>query len=163
MSVQFEKVQPNQLNHFSGHVSVTTFGTGEDSEGYSEERETLASTGRPILFLPAKTEKNVLVHTKGQIRCASVNHQTGDVLLQISVAFQPVQIFPQMPAPVNGTPQRSREVSSHDVDNLVLKVLEIQGCRQQIHQLQEELNWEKQESEPMQGTCCVLQRCMVLS
>ncbi|MCJ8741509.1 hypothetical protein PDJAM_G00071510 [Pangasius djambal] len=57
------------------------------------------------------------------------------------------QIFP----PMNGTPQRSREASSHDVDNLVLKVLEIQGCRQQIHQLQEELNWEKQESEPMQG------------
>ncbi|XP_026776231.3 signal transducer and activator of transcription 6 isoform X1 [Pangasianodon hypophthalmus] len=61
------------------------------------------------------------------------------------------QIFPQMPAPVNGTQQRSREASSHDVDNLVLKVLEIQGCRQQIHQLQEELNWEKQEAEPMQG------------
>ncbi|KAB5546169.1 hypothetical protein PHYPO_G00069010 [Pangasianodon hypophthalmus] len=61
------------------------------------------------------------------------------------------QIFPQMPAPVNGTQQRTREASSHDVDNLVLKVLEIQGCRQQIHQLQEELNWEKQEAEPMQG------------
>lgn len=63
-----------------------------------------------------------------------------------------MQIFPQMPAPVNGTPQHSREASSHDVDSLVLKVLEIQGCRKQIHQLQEELNWEKQEAEPMQGT-----------
>ncbi|KAK3547842.1 hypothetical protein QTP86_031969 [Hemibagrus guttatus] len=64
---------------------------------------------------------------------------------------QPVQIFPPMPAPVNGTPQHSREASSHDVDSLVMKVLEIQSCRQQIHQLQEELNWEKQEADPMQG------------
>lgn len=73
-----------------------------------------------------------------------------------------MQIFPQMSAPVNGTPQPSREGSSHDVDNLVLKVLEIQGCRQQIHQLQEELNWEKQEAEPMQGMWCGLQLCMIL-
>ncbi|XP_060794408.1 signal transducer and activator of transcription 6 isoform X2 [Neoarius graeffei] len=64
---------------------------------------------------------------------------------------QPLQVFPQMPAPVNGTPRHPREASSHDVDSLVLKVLEIQSCRQQIHQLQEELNWEKQEAEPMQG------------
>ncbi|XP_060751097.1 signal transducer and activator of transcription 6 isoform X2 [Tachysurus vachellii] len=65
---------------------------------------------------------------------------------------QPVQLFQQMPAPpVNGTPQHSRQASSNDVDNLVMKVLEIQSCRQQIHQLQEELNWEKQETDPMQG------------
>ncbi|KAI5095631.1 signal transducer and activator of transcription 6, interleukin-4 induced [Silurus meridionalis] len=78
-------------------------------------------------------------------------HLLRQTFQHISATSQPVQIFPQMPAPVNGTPQRPREVSSHDVDNLVLKVLEIQACRQQIHQLQEELNWEKQESEPMQG------------
>ncbi|KAM9444641.1 signal transducer and activator of transcription 6 isoform 2-T3 [Clarias gariepinus] len=61
------------------------------------------------------------------------------------------QFFPQMPSPMNGTPQPPRETSNHDVDNLVLKVLEVQSCRQQIHQLQEDLNWEKQEIEPMQG------------
>lgn len=59
-----------------------------------------------------------------------------------------------MAAPVKSTPQHSREASSHDVDNLVMKVLEIQSCRQQIHQLQEELNWEKQEADPMQGMWC---------
>uniref|UniRef100_A0A8C7GHN2 Signal transducer and activator of transcription n=1 Tax=Oncorhynchus kisutch TaxID=8019 RepID=A0A8C7GHN2_ONCKI len=40
---------------------------------------------------------------------------------------------------------------TRDVDLLVLKVLEIQDCRQQIHQLQEELNWERQNYESMQG------------
>lgn len=58
MSLQFEKVWPNLLNLFSGHVSVTAFGTGEDSERYSEERETHTSTGRPVPCLMAKTEKN---------------------------------------------------------------------------------------------------------
>lgn len=75
-------------------------------------------------------------------------------------SFLPMQIFP---APVNGTPQHTRESSSNDVDNLVLKVLEIQSCRQQIHQLQEELNWEKQEAEPMQGMLHNVQLCMILS
>uniref|UniRef100_A0A8C1G945 Signal transducer and activator of transcription n=2 Tax=Cyprinus carpio TaxID=7962 RepID=A0A8C1G945_CYPCA len=41
--------------------------------------------------------------------------------------------------------------TSTDVDNLVLKVLEIQNCRQTLHQLQEDLNWEKQEMETIQG------------
>ncbi|MFT7804612.1 signal transducer and activator of transcription 5B-like isoform X1 [Arapaima gigas] len=40
--------------------------------------------------------------------------------------------------------------SNRDVDVLVLKVLEIQSCRQKIHQLQEELNWERQNFESMQ-------------
>ncbi|KAL6483066.1 hypothetical protein MHYP_G00079380 [Metynnis hypsauchen] len=62
-----------------------------------------------------------------------------------------MQPFQQIPAPINGTTQPPREASNHDVDALVLKVLDIQTCRQQIHQLQEELNWEKQEAEPMQG------------
>ncbi|CAB1336768.1 unnamed protein product [Coregonus sp. 'balchen'] len=42
--------------------------------------------------------------------------------------------------------------TTRDVDMLVLKVLEIQDCRQQIHQLQEELNWERQNYESIQGT-----------
>uniref|UniRef100_A0A8C9VFK4 Signal transducer and activator of transcription n=1 Tax=Scleropages formosus TaxID=113540 RepID=A0A8C9VFK4_SCLFO len=41
--------------------------------------------------------------------------------------------------------------SNRDVDVLVLKVLEIQSCRQKIHQLQEELNWERQNFESLQG------------
>uniref|UniRef100_A0A4W4EDU0 Signal transducer and activator of transcription n=1 Tax=Electrophorus electricus TaxID=8005 RepID=A0A4W4EDU0_ELEEL len=65
--------------------------------------------------------------------------------------------FTQMPTPINGTTLTSREVNTSDLDTLVLKVLDIQSCRQQIHQLQEELNWEKQEAEPMQGTAITKQ------
>lgn len=38
-----------------------------------------------------------------------------------------------------------------DVDHLVLKVLEVQDTRQKMHQLQEDLNWEKQNFEGLQG------------
>ncbi|KAM6977775.1 signal transducer and activator of transcription 5B-like [Aplochiton taeniatus] len=65
-------------------------------------------------------------------------------------AVSPIHHFPSSP---------SREVvaqgpasSMQDVDHLVLKVLEIQDCRQQIHQLQEELNWERQNFESTQGS-----------
>nr|XP_057939789.1 signal transducer and activator of transcription 6 isoform X1 [Doryrhamphus excisus] len=40
-----------------------------------------------------------------------------------------------------------------DVDHLVLRVLEVQNLRQKIHDLQEELNWERQNFELLnQGT-----------
>uniref|UniRef100_A0A673N9W2 Signal transducer and activator of transcription n=1 Tax=Sinocyclocheilus rhinocerous TaxID=307959 RepID=A0A673N9W2_9TELE len=61
--------------------------------------------------------------------------------------FPPFQQIPQGLLATNGTPQPAREDSKTDVDNLVLKVLEIQSCRQTLHQLQEDLNWEKQEME----------------
>ncbi|XP_043080065.1 signal transducer and activator of transcription 6 isoform X2 [Puntigrus tetrazona] len=59
--------------------------------------------------------------------------------------------IPQGPPDTSGTPQPAREDGKTDVDNLVLKVLEIQNCRQTLHQLQEDLNWEKQEMESIQG------------
>ncbi|XP_051961263.1 signal transducer and activator of transcription 6 [Xyrauchen texanus] len=51
----------------------------------------------------------------------------------------------------NGTPHPPVEETNTDVDNLVLKTLEIQNCRQSLHQLKEELNWEKQEAASMSG------------
>uniref|UniRef100_A0A674CC58 Signal transducer and activator of transcription n=1 Tax=Salmo trutta TaxID=8032 RepID=A0A674CC58_SALTR len=56
-------------------------------------------------------------------------------------------LFPQPPA----QDSMAAAPPTRDVDLLVLKVLEIQDCRQQIHQLQEELNWERQNYESMQG------------
>lgn len=38
-----------------------------------------------------------------------------------------------------------------DVDHLVLKVLDVQDTRQTMHQLQEDLNWERQNFEGLQG------------
>ncbi|KAM4610102.1 signal transducer and activator of transcription 6 [Polymixia lowei] len=55
--------------------------------------------------------------------------------------------FPQSP---NREPASSAP-NMRDVDHLVLKVLELQDCRQKIHQLQEELNWERQNFEALQG------------
>uniref|UniRef100_A0A672KN93 Signal transducer and activator of transcription n=1 Tax=Sinocyclocheilus grahami TaxID=75366 RepID=A0A672KN93_SINGR len=73
-----------------------------------------------------------------------------DILRKESHLLAQAQI-PQGPLPTNGTPQPAREDGKTDVDNLVLKVLEIQSCRQTLHQLQEDLNWEKQEMESIQG------------
>ncbi|XP_058498185.1 signal transducer and activator of transcription 6 [Solea solea] len=52
-------------------------------------------------------------------------------------------------------PYESRESSfpnTQDVDHLVLKVLEVQEIRQKMHQMQEELNWERQNYESLPGT-----------
>lgn len=59
--------------------------------------------------------------------------------------------MPGGPPAANGTPQPVMDDYKSDVDNLVLKVLEIQNCRQSLHQLQDNMNWGKQEIEPMQG------------
>lgn len=59
----------------------------------------------------------------------------------------------QSPRPINGSPAPTAK-SNQDMDNLVLKVLEIRNYRQNMHQLQEELNWERQEDSmpsPMQS------------
>ncbi|XP_030623180.1 signal transducer and activator of transcription 6 [Chanos chanos] len=72
------------------------------------------------------------------------------ILLGQAVGPLPSPQFSCPPA-TNGTKQQVREESNRDVDNLVIKVLEIQNCRQNIHQLQEELNWERQDTESVQG------------
>ncbi|XP_049920510.1 signal transducer and activator of transcription 6 isoform X1 [Epinephelus moara] len=60
----------------------------------------------------------------------------------------------QMPNPPQYQQYPNRETSfpnMQDVDCLVLKVLEVQDIRQKMHQLQEELNWERQNYEGLQG------------
>uniref|UniRef100_A0A8D3BCR0 Signal transducer and activator of transcription n=1 Tax=Scophthalmus maximus TaxID=52904 RepID=A0A8D3BCR0_SCOMX len=60
----------------------------------------------------------------------------------------------QIPNPPQFQQYESRESSfpnMQDVDHLVLKVLEVQDIRQKMHQLQEELNWERQNYEGLQG------------
>ncbi|KAG8002706.1 Signal transducer and activator of transcription 6, partial [Nibea albiflora] len=60
----------------------------------------------------------------------------------------------QMPNPPRYPDYPSSESSfpnMQDVDHLVLKVLEAQENRQKRHQLQEELNWERDKYEGLQG------------
>uniref|UniRef100_A0A8C8JVP6 Signal transducer and activator of transcription n=1 Tax=Oncorhynchus tshawytscha TaxID=74940 RepID=A0A8C8JVP6_ONCTS len=71
-----------------------------------------------------------------------------ELLSQASTQFPALARFSQPPA----QDSMAAAPPTRDVDLLVLKVLEIQDCRQQIHQLQEELNWERQNYESMQGT-----------
>ncbi|XP_047435770.1 signal transducer and activator of transcription 6 [Mugil cephalus] len=47
--------------------------------------------------------------------------------------------------------QPPRPEPLHDVDHLVLKVLELQEIRKNMHQMQEDLNWERQNYESLQG------------
>ncbi|XP_077368308.1 signal transducer and activator of transcription 6 isoform X2 [Festucalex cinctus] len=81
-------------------------------------------------------------------------------LMQISRNMSMFQHQPlQFAVMVNNPPQHQPYVppqsafpSMQDVDHLVLKVLEVQDLRQNIHQVQEELNWERQNYESLQGT-----------
>ena len=43
------------------------------------------------------------------------------------------------------------DTNMQDVDHLVLKVLDVQKIRKNMHQLQEDLNWERQNYESLQG------------
>lgn len=48
--------------------------------------------------------------------------------------------------------QQESSIPNIHVDRLVNKVLEVQDIRQKIHMLQEELNWDKQNYETLQGS-----------
>ncbi|XP_068453442.1 signal transducer and activator of transcription 6 isoform X2 [Clinocottus analis] len=67
------------------------------------------------------------------------------VLLSMSTQMQSP---PQFQQPQN---RESSFNNMQDVDYLVLKVLEVQEIRKSMHQLQEELNWERQNYEGLQG------------
>ncbi|XP_066564756.1 signal transducer and activator of transcription 6 isoform X2 [Amia ocellicauda] len=58
------------------------------------------------------------------------------------------------PATTAAPPQSSkgalRDDSKRELDRLLMRVLDIQKCRQKIHQLQEELNWDRQNCETLQ-------------
>ncbi|XP_030588734.1 signal transducer and activator of transcription 6 isoform X1 [Archocentrus centrarchus] len=55
------------------------------------------------------------------------------------------------PAPSQSYQMRDL-VNMQDVDHLVLKVLNLQEIRKSMHQVQEELNWERQNFESLQAT-----------
>ncbi|KAM9350447.1 signal transducer and activator of transcription 6 [Symphorus nematophorus] len=55
------------------------------------------------------------------------------------------------PQPYQYPSRESSFPNMQDVDHLVLKVVQVQDIRQKMHQLQEELNWERQNYEGLQG------------
>ncbi|XP_069382078.1 signal transducer and activator of transcription 6 [Paralichthys olivaceus] len=64
---------------------------------------------------------------------------------------RPTQV-PSPPAYPKFEEEKSKLPNLQDVDHLVLTVLEVQNIRQKMHQLQEELNWERQNFEGLQGS-----------
>uniref|UniRef100_A0A4W6ELY8 Signal transducer and activator of transcription n=1 Tax=Lates calcarifer TaxID=8187 RepID=A0A4W6ELY8_LATCA len=84
-------------------------------------------------------------------------------LMQISRNMQPLQFgvmvrdilrkerIPNQPQYQQYPSRESSFPNMQDVDHLVLKVLDVQDIRQKMHQLQEELNWERQNYEGLQG------------
>ncbi|KAJ8257424.1 hypothetical protein GJAV_G00185460 [Gymnothorax javanicus] len=65
-------------------------------------------------------------------------------------ASSPHPGMPLGPGHADGACGPQREVGNRDLDMLVLKVLEIQESRQHIHQMQEDLNWERANFESLQ-------------
>ncbi|KAM9786185.1 LOW QUALITY PROTEIN: signal transducer and activator of transcription 6 [Neosynchiropus ocellatus] len=57
-----------------------------------------------------------------------------------------------VPPPPLYQPSESTFASSQDVDQLVAKVHEVQYLRQKMHQMQEDLNWDRQNYESLQGS-----------
>ncbi|XP_053704517.1 signal transducer and activator of transcription 6 isoform X2 [Synchiropus splendidus] len=56
-----------------------------------------------------------------------------------------------LPLPPSYQPPESIFSSSQDVDQLVAKVHEVQYLRQKMHQMQEDLNWDRQNYESLQA------------
>ncbi|XP_071332204.1 signal transducer and activator of transcription 6 isoform X1 [Trachinotus anak] len=69
---------------------------------------------------------------------------------RVYLGTQPAQI-PTQPQYQQYPNRETAFPNMQDVDHLVLKVLEVQDIRQKMHQLQEELNWERQNYEGLQG------------
>ncbi|XP_035236988.1 signal transducer and activator of transcription 6 isoform X2 [Anguilla anguilla] len=67
-----------------------------------------------------------------------------------SPAPSPLPSVPLGSGRADGAWGSQTDLGNRDVDMLVLKVLEIQQCRQEIHQMQEDLNWERANFESLQ-------------
>uniref|UniRef100_A0A4W6EJI1 Signal transducer and activator of transcription n=1 Tax=Lates calcarifer TaxID=8187 RepID=A0A4W6EJI1_LATCA len=74
-----------------------------------------------------------------------------DILRKERVLLNTPTQIPNQPQYQQYPSRESSFPNMQDVDHLVLKVLDVQDIRQKMHQLQEELNWERQNYEGLQG------------
>uniref|UniRef100_A0A3Q1K9W8 Signal transducer and activator of transcription n=1 Tax=Anabas testudineus TaxID=64144 RepID=A0A3Q1K9W8_ANATE len=123
-------------------------------ENVEQEDRALNLLNQTISMLQTTAQQNGNVVDRMKLMQISRNMQqplqfgvmVKDILRQERVvlsAHTPIpnyQVYPSEKPPI-----------MQDVDHLVLKVLEVHDLRQKIHQLQEELNWERQNFEGMQG------------
>uniref|UniRef100_A0A4W6ENT5 Signal transducer and activator of transcription 6, interleukin-4 induced n=1 Tax=Lates calcarifer TaxID=8187 RepID=A0A4W6ENT5_LATCA len=81
----------------------------------------------------------------------SIAQQNANVVDRMKLMQISRNMIPNQPQYQQYPSRESSFPNMQDVDHLVLKVLDVQDIRQKMHQLQEELNWERQNYEGLQG------------
>ncbi|XP_041860001.1 signal transducer and activator of transcription 6 [Melanotaenia boesemani] len=141
---------PIEVRHY-----VAEWIESERWEDFSLEKMELESQAQTLLtqiisMLQMVAQQNVNVVDKMKLMQMSRNMgmfqqqplkfavMVRDILRQERALIGTYQTFP------------AREPSTQDVDHLVQKVYDVQEIRKKMHQLQEELNWERQNYESLQ-------------
>ncbi|XP_051914693.1 signal transducer and activator of transcription 6 isoform X2 [Hippocampus zosterae] len=132
-------------------------------EKVEQEANARALLDEIIMLLQSFSQHNANVVDKMKLMQISRNmrmfqHQPLQFAVMVRDTLRKERVLlttmPQVNQPPQHHPHVTRESAfpSTDVDHLVLKVLEVQDLRQNIHQVQEELNWERQNYESLQGS-----------
>lgn len=152
---------PIEVRHFLAEWIESQRWEDFGLEKVEQENQARALLEQTISMLQTIAQQNANVVDKMKLMQMSRNMamfqqqplQFGVVVRDILRKERVVLSTPQqMPSP----PQYPQHMESsftnmQDVDHLVLMVLDVQEIRQKMHQLQEELNWERQNYEDAQG------------
>ncbi|XP_008316429.1 signal transducer and activator of transcription 6 isoform X2 [Cynoglossus semilaevis] len=133
----------------------------ENMEGESQARVLLDQTISQLQSI-SKENPNVVVRMKlKQISKVMAGFQREPLQFAVlvrdilrrerSLINTPQQMSSPQQYPSQFETRESSFPNTQDVDHLVLKVLEVQDIRQNMHQIQEELNWDRQNFESLQG------------
>ncbi|XP_061603478.1 signal transducer and activator of transcription 6 isoform X2 [Phyllopteryx taeniolatus] len=133
-------------------------------ENMEQEANARALLDEIIMLLQSSSQQNANVVDKMKLMQISKNmsmfqHQPLQFAVMVRDTLRKERVLLRAMPQVNNPQQHQQYItresafpSMQDVDHLVLKVLEVQDLRQNIHQVQEELNWERQNYESLQGT-----------
>ncbi|XP_049610598.1 signal transducer and activator of transcription 6 isoform X1 [Syngnathus scovelli] len=132
-------------------------------EKVEQEDNARALLDEIIMLLQSFSQHNANVVDKMKLMQISRNmnifqHQPLQFAVMVRDTLRKERALLEAMPQVNKTPQHQPYVTgesalpSTDVDHLVLKVRDVQDLRQKIHQVQEELNWERQNYESLQGS-----------
>ncbi|XP_061842857.1 signal transducer and activator of transcription 6 isoform X2 [Nerophis lumbriciformis] len=133
-------------------------------ENVEQEANARALLDEIILRLQSFSQQNANVVDKMKLMQISRNmhsmfqQQSLKFVVMVRDTLRKERVLLDTASQVNSLPQyplygtrESTFPKQQDVDHLVLKVVEVRDLRKKIHQLQEELNWERQNYESLQG------------
>ncbi|XP_077456784.1 signal transducer and activator of transcription 6 [Stigmatopora argus] len=133
-------------------------------ENVEQEANARALLDELVMLLQSFSHQNANVVDKMKLMQISRNmsmfqHQPLQFAVMVRETLHKEKVLLRAMPQANNPPRHQQVVakevtfpSTQNVDLLVLKVLEVQELRQKIHQVQEELNWEKQNFESLQGS-----------